>query len=260
MRKAIALALGTGALLLSSQAFAAFHQMLIVEVHTGPDAYVMLQMTAAGQNQTGGHALIYYDSEGDEVGRVNLQNVPNGAKDSNILIGTNQVQASFNVAPDFATLPALDPEGGMVCFDTTFIDCFAWGNYEGDVNGAEVGFPYQWGDTDRAARRSSVLEADDTNDSEDDFAEEDPAPKRNGFNGSTNDGGTTPSPSPTSPGSSGTPTTPGDDDDDDDGETPAATAKDDGGCNTSGAGDYVAAPLLGLCVMGVLGRLRRRRR
>lgn len=271
MRTFAASAIAAAALFASGSASANYHIMKIVEVNVGTDSYVELEMYADGQNVLGGHSLIVYSNADDALDTIPLAMVSSGANHSRVLIGTSTVEAKFGVKPDFATLKAMSPTGGKVCFDVTNIDCFAWGDYP---NKAGTGAPYSFADTSKAAVRNvsggATAELDgteDTNDSAADFAAGAPAPKNNAgvpdagsstsSSTSSSTGGTS---SSSSSGTSGVTTNPSSSTSSS-GTSPAVAPADgdDGGCNATGDGTaYALSPMLGLLAIGALARRRRR--
>lgn len=132
---------------LSAPAFAAFHLMKIVEVFPGtpvaPNAqYVVLQMYAGGQTVVAGHVVTVFDATGAEINSFEfLGNVANGANQAKILIATTQAQTFFGVTANLVMTPVIPVGGGKICFDSSPIDCVAWGNYSGSALG--VGAPFR---------------------------------------------------------------------------------------------------------------------
>jgi cysteine-rich repeat protein len=171
-----------------------FHFMSIVEVFPGaavqPNAqYVVLQMYFAGQNFVAGHKLFIFNAAGVKIDSATFPaNVANGANQAKILIGTSQVSSFFNVTPDLIMNSSIPLAGGKICFDATNVDCVAWGNYSGSSVG--VGTPFNAAEgleLGKAAKRrldiaggaTTLDAADDTNDSENDFNFDTPAPRNN---------------------------------------------------------------------------------
>lgn len=184
------------ALLGTSPAYAAFHLMKIVEVFPGTPAapnaqYVMLQMYSGGQTFVGGHVVTVFNAAGTAVGTFTfIGNVANGATQDKILIATTEAQTFFGVTANLTMTPTILAAGGKVCFDSSPIDCVAWGNYTGSMVG--VGTPFN--DTvlgglatGRAAQRRlditgfpGVLDGgDDTDNSANDFRTALPVPANN---------------------------------------------------------------------------------
>jgi hypothetical protein len=175
------------------------HLISIVEVFPGTGAdpgaqYVELQAYFASQNQVAGHPVIFYDAAGVESGRVAFGpapggNLPNGANQMSVLIGTSSAATLFGISLDL-TMPAplINPAGGKICWDT--FDCFAWGNYSGPPGAGTlaVGTPFPALQAGVSARRRldvagnpNLLEStDDTGSSIGDFASGFPAPRNNG--------------------------------------------------------------------------------
>lgn len=179
-------------------ASASFHAMMIREVYAGgPDSpnaqFIELQMYFPGQNLVAGARVAVYSASGAEVASFSFpSNVPNGADQASILVGTPEAQAYFGVPPDLAMTPVIPAAGGKACFIGPGaygpIDCVSWGNYTGGPVG--VGTPFSaaeglvpgagaerkiGGGTNPAALDS----ADDTNDSGADFRLAGPAPRNN---------------------------------------------------------------------------------
>ncbi len=177
-------------LVLPASARAQFDMVKIFEVYTGPGSqYVMLQSYAAGQDQLTGHTLLVYDASGSVVQTYTfgtpdfVSGLPNQGA---ILIGTSNIASAFGITVDLdMPIPAMSAAGGKVCWDTTLIDCVAWGSYSGSLTG--VGSPAVPGGipTGKAIRRdlaisggASTLEAtDDTDSSGADFDIVDPMPR-----------------------------------------------------------------------------------
>ncbi len=193
---------GLGALvvlLVAQPAWAAFHLMKITEVFPGtegaPNAqYIELQMYAAGQNIVANHTVTVFGPNGVAIMTYTFPaNVANGGNQATILIATAEAATLFGVTADLAMTPVLVLAGGKVCFDSSNIDCVAWGNYSGAATG--VGLPaYQARGLTRGraiARRldisggATTLEgADDTGVSANDFVTALPTPRNNvGTNG-----------------------------------------------------------------------------
>jgi len=124
-----ALLVASAALLAPASASATFHLMQIREVFPGTsaaghdDAFVELQMYAAGQNLVGGHALTVYDSSGTPTSHAFAGNVTNSANQSTILIGDTAVAGADLSFPELSSL-LTDPGGGAVCWET--IDCMSY--------------------------------------------------------------------------------------------------------------------------------------
>jgi len=167
----------------AAPARADFHMMLIVEFFSGsaaaPDAqYVVLQMHAAGQSNLAAHPMRFFNASGQSLGTASFGTISNDADDARILIATSTAEALFGLEADLQVPVELATAGGKVCFDT--VDCFAWGTYSPDD--ATVGTPFSELAPGAAARRAFTppLDAtDDTNDCEDDFVADDPAPVNN---------------------------------------------------------------------------------
>jgi len=178
---------------------AAFHLVMVREVHPGAaeDSYVELQAYAAGQNFVAGHAVTVYDSAGGLVHTSSFSNsVANGENQRTILLGDSSVQAAFGVAPDLVD-PGLSivAAGGAACWNAGSIpaDCVAWGNFSGGAEllaatGTSAGPPASPGGIAAATaiRRTiapgcpTLLEVgDDSDASSADFSEVTPAPRNN---------------------------------------------------------------------------------
>jgi cysteine-rich repeat protein len=184
---------------------ATFHLVKIVELFPGtaaaPDAqYVVLQMYASGQNLVQGHALTFFNADGEVVGSASFAgNVANGSNQAKVLIATTEAATFFGVQPDLVMDPDLLAAGGKACFAGN-VDCVAWGAYVGGDDGGggyggggadtSVGTPFNATgglESGRATLRrlnlaggATTLDAgDDTNDSANDFVFGTPAPRNN---------------------------------------------------------------------------------
>ena len=114
-------------------------QLLIREVHRGPTAdsdYVMLQMTADGQNTLAGNYIDILDGGGMAGAEYELPNVPNGQNQRTVLIGNTGV-----IGADFTNAGVALQQDGGVCLDTHNgydgtggFDCVAWGNFTGSTH------------------------------------------------------------------------------------------------------------------------------
>jgi Ca2+-binding RTX toxin-like protein len=206
--------------LLAAPAGANYHLMKIREVagSSSDQAYVELQMYAAGQNQVSGHTLTFWDADGLVLGipqpvqTVTLSgpNPPNGQTQRTILIGDSGVAGrdfTVDLNPFFdQTQGANLVFGGAVCFDAIPVDCVSWGGagFTGAANLPDKSTPHsQPLPVTMALRRdigrgcSTLLEAaDDTNNNTDDFALVPRAPRGNAIAPTEKDcgGGTTPPP------------------------------------------------------------------
>ena len=197
-------ALAAASLLLSSPAFAAFHEIKIKEVFAGSEAhptaqYVILQAYSLGQNAVTNHSVTTFDAAGAPTGTFTFPGpmpLPNGADQMTIFVATPDAATIFNITADLAMTPVLSPAGGKVCWDgATPDDCVAWGNYTGGATG--VGAPYNPTGglipSYAARRRLDICLAfvnldgcDDTDDSASDFVTAVPDPiKNNGNHGQT---------------------------------------------------------------------------
>jgi hypothetical protein len=176
----------------ASPALATFHLVSISEVYAGsaahPDSgYVELQMWEPEQNFVVNHSVFLYDASGGAIGTFTFPaNLPGvGVNQQTMLVGDSDVASTFGVTPDLVdsglNLPA---SGGAACWDT--LDCVAWGDFHGTVSpptGAAADGP---GLPDGTALRRRVSggtcanildEADDTNDSGEDFFDAAPTPQ-----------------------------------------------------------------------------------
>jgi hypothetical protein len=173
-------------------ALATFHLVMIDEVYAGSAAapqssYVELQMYAPDQNLVHSHAVSLYDATGGLIDTfIFPSDLPGiGANQQTMLVGDDGVEAAFGVKPDLVdakfNLPA---SGGAACWDD--LDCVAWGSFAGSTN-PDSGIPASGGgipDGMSILRRISggscanlLDEADDTNDSDGDFAGAAPTPQ-----------------------------------------------------------------------------------
>jgi len=174
-----------------SNALASFHLMKVVEVFPGteaaPDAqYVVLQMFSGGQSFVAGHSVIVYDASGVEINRFTFAaGVTNGANQDRILIATTVAATFFGVSADLTMTPVLQRAGGRVCFDT--IDCVSWGSHPVVVSAGApfsptvglIGGVAMGRRLDVAGVATSLEDADDTNQSANDFVLRAPSPRNN---------------------------------------------------------------------------------
>jgi hypothetical protein len=186
------------AVLPQREARAAFHFMKVVEVFPGtaadPNAqFIELQMWFDGQNLVSGHSTYVYDAANNIVGTFTFaSNVANGASQSTILLATAQAQALFGLAPDLVMSSApIATAGGKVCFDPSPLaplECVAWGNYSGPATGVGTPFNVAGGLTlgqsihrrlDIAGSPTLLENADDTDNSANDFVAGAPTPRNN---------------------------------------------------------------------------------
>ncbi len=186
---ALALALFAG------QANAAFHLMKVVEVFGGTQAapnaqYVVIQMYSGGQNQVNTHGITVFDATGNLIQTFSFTGpVAVGTNQSKILIATPAAATFFNLAVDLSMPNGSIPVGGgKVCFDSSPVDCLAWGNYSGSLVGIGTPFNVAGGltPTKAATRRLNIaggattLEAgDDTDNCSTDFLAAAPTPRNN---------------------------------------------------------------------------------
>ncbi len=170
---------------------ATFHEMWIREVYAGSEAakesqYVELQMWSPGQNFVGGHILKTYDASGGVTSTNTFAgDVPNGANQSTILLGTPAAEAEFGVSADtgLGNGKALDPAGGAVCWEA--LDCVSWGSFAGSLP-SPAGSPAPAMPSGMALRRTiaplcpTALDGgDDHDNSAADFSAVFPAPRPN---------------------------------------------------------------------------------
>ena len=181
--------------LFAAQANAAFHLMKVVEVFGGTQAapnaqYVVIQMYSNGQNQVGGHGISVFGNTGTLIQTFSFAGpVPVGTNQSKILIATPAAVTFFNLPADLSMPNGSIPiAGGKVCFDSSPVDCLAWGNYSGDMTGIGTPFNVSGGLvlTKAATRRLNIaggattLEAgDDTDNCANDFLAQTPTPRNN---------------------------------------------------------------------------------
>jgi hypothetical protein len=171
----------TAALIAAAPAGATFHEMKIRSIFRGPSqdqAFVELQMYAAGQNLIGGHHLIVWNQNASSTQDFVIpSDVPNGQNQSRILFGdtaaTGSPDITINLLGDHLSANAA---GGALCWED--IDCVSWGSFSGDGSlPTPAGTPISGNlSTSMASVRSisancsTALEAaDDTNQSNSDF-------------------------------------------------------------------------------------------
>ena len=99
--------------------------------------FVELQMTAAGQNDTDGQVLRFYDASGTETSSFTIPaDVANGQSQRTVLLATQEAiddipsfpAADFNIGSGASRL---NPAGGAVCFTGAGSgqeDCVTWGS------------------------------------------------------------------------------------------------------------------------------------
>jgi len=98
--------------------------------------YVMLQMSADGQNGIGGQVLRFYGPSGSETSSYTIpSNVANGASQRTVLLASQEaVDEGLAPSPDFnigSGSDRIDPSGGAVCLtgsDFGTEDCVTWGS------------------------------------------------------------------------------------------------------------------------------------
>lgn len=190
VRAAIATAAVTVFAALPAPASATFHEMSVREVYPGslaePNAkYVELQMWNEDQNHVGGHVLHTYSASGAQTDTLLPSDVPNGANNSTILIGTPGVTTQFGVDIDAELSPStvLEAGGGAVCWES--LDCVSWGSFSHPLL-SPAGTPAPAIPDGMALRRTiapgcaTLLEpTDDRNNSAQDFAAVFPSPRPN---------------------------------------------------------------------------------
>jgi hypothetical protein len=176
----------------ASPALATFHLVSISEVYAGSavdpeSSFVELQMFDEDQNLVGNHSVTLYDSTGAPTGTFTFPaDLPGSSNNQQtMLVGDNGVEAAFGVKPDLVDPGFNVPgAGGAVCWDS--LDCVSWGSFSGStvpssgIPADSAGIP----DATAIARRISggtcanlLDEADDTNDSDGDFADAVPTPQ-----------------------------------------------------------------------------------
>lgn len=170
---------------------ATFHLMKVREVYAGslidPNAdFLELQMYSAGQNQVINHKFQVYDASGGYQECVIPSSVTNPENQATILFATTQAQSALGTTADF-TMPAIiSGSGGAACWEN--IDCVSWGSFSGATT-SPAGTPEPGGISagqsidrriDISGSPTALEDADDTNDSANDFESEAPSPKPNG--------------------------------------------------------------------------------
>lgn len=201
MRRWVVCALvAVGLVVTAPSASASFHLVKISEVYRGndpvnsrDDAFVELQMYAAGQGLVQGKELRYYDGTGAQTASFAFpSNVANGGNQRTILVGDDLVAGDFTDSSLSNGTSHLPPAAGAVCFadpPATLIDCVAWGAFTGSATPLPVGSPASpSGFADSTALVRSIAPGcptllepfDDTNDSATDFSVTDsPTPRNN---------------------------------------------------------------------------------
>jgi hypothetical protein len=195
-----------GALLFAAPAAQAVSPLKVREVFPGstttdPKAeYVVLQMTADGQNSISGQVLQFYSASGSLASSYAIpSNVANGQSQRTVLLATQEAVEDFSglPSPDFnlgSASDRIDPGGGGICLTGSGLgqdDCVTWGI----IPLATLGNPYlpdgQVGNAatieDGAALQRKINlgcltyldSADDTNNSANDFIQVSPAPRSN---------------------------------------------------------------------------------
>jgi MYXO-CTERM domain-containing protein len=194
------LVIGLALLFTAAPASASFHLMKVVEVFPGTPAapqaqYVVIQMYSGNQNFVSGHSIFVYDAAGTRIGQFTFPAaVPIGTSQAKILIATPQAATFFGVTADLAMTATIPLDAGAVCFEA--LDCVAWGDYTG---AGAVGTPFNSPGAvvsnqpglglvpgqaikrrlDIAGGPTTLENADDTQDSANDFVLALPAPRNN---------------------------------------------------------------------------------
>jgi hypothetical protein len=199
MRRGIACVAALIALVvLPAPALADHHLIKIREFFPGTaatanDAFLELQMYAAGQNLVGGHDIYVYPP-GAAAPAVHTFNpdlpTPANAQSQRTILaaGTNSaVDADY--PENFDSAPGFSPGAGAICFVSTtgfgIIDCVEWGTGNDGVDAGAPVLPSGIPDGSSVTRSiapncATLLEAaDDTNDSATDFAQSAPTPRPN---------------------------------------------------------------------------------
>jgi hypothetical protein len=171
---------------------ATFHLVSISEVYPGSvsqpqSGFVELEPYDAGQNLVGNHSVDLYDATGGLIGSFTFPaDLPgDGKNQQTMLVGDDGVQAAFGVTPDLVDSNFnMSAAGGAACWEG--LDCVAWGDFSGSTIPTS-GVPADPGgipDGKALDRRisggscSNLLDiADDTDDSDGDFADATPTPQ-----------------------------------------------------------------------------------
>jgi hypothetical protein len=178
----------TGLMGLASSAQADHHLIMVREVHRGVTSagdYIVLQMFADGQNvalQT--HYIDILGTDGQAGAEYALPTGMIGQSQRTILIGNTGVAGA-----DFNNAGVAIPTNGAVCYDETNgyngtggLDCVAWGAFDGSIHPlSSPALPLALGGVGLAPGQSLVRtiargcatlldSADDTNNSDADFA------------------------------------------------------------------------------------------
>ena len=192
---AMLFAASLGTLLFAASASASFHLVKIKEVFLGAagnDAFVELQMPAAGENEVTGQKVAFYTANGNllTISDPFPSKAPSGQNQRTILIGDSAVP-DRDFAYDALTGATLSyGPGGAACY-TGSNDCVAWGNFAdaNDTNeytgnaGTPVlpaGIPTGSSITRKINRGcpTTLDLVDDTNNSAADFVQTTPPPRR----------------------------------------------------------------------------------
>lgn len=181
-------------------AAASFHFMKISEVGRGStgagfnDAFVELQMYAAGQNFVSGKELRFYDAAGNLAATFILPgNAASGQNQRTILIGDTGAPGPGGDFTDTAMAGRVGSSSAICFVDPVpatddLIDCVAWGAFDDSAQATRlpVGTPASAPASGQSLTRSimpgcpTLLQAaDDTNDSATDFALGTPSPRLN---------------------------------------------------------------------------------
>jgi cysteine-rich repeat protein len=170
-------------------AAASFHFAHIHRILTGLDGeanvqFVEIRMDAGGQNFVAGTKLAAFDATGAFVGIALTVpgNVAVGTNQATWIMGSTAFAAAAGITPDFTfTNGILPAESGMVCWGapsnngtpSQYVDCISYGDYTGPDNTHTTApntiTPFGHG----------LVRTASTNNSENDYACEDPSTPRN---------------------------------------------------------------------------------
>lgn len=192
MRRAVVGVAFLVSMVFAGRAEAAIHLVKIVEVFPGSPAhpnaqYVVIQMYAGGQTISSGSNVRIFNAAGTQLSMTPFTtNAVNGANQDRYLVATAEAQALFGITADL-TIPATIPKaGGRICFET--YDCVGWGSYA-PVAGDQVTSPWNGAPAEglvlgraiarRLGANMTLENADDTDNSNNDFVLALPAPRNN---------------------------------------------------------------------------------
>lgn len=147
----------------------------ISEYGNGPE-YVELQTMADNQSSTGGQIVTFYGPTADVKGTFAIpSDVAQGGSQRSILLAT---QAVNGAEPDF-TLPGrlLEADGGAVCFSN--FDCVHWGSYPAANAAPLIPLGKSLHRTIGRGCTTALDPADDSDNSNADFATANPSPRNN---------------------------------------------------------------------------------